>query len=246
MSGVVLFLAALIILLRVTAPDILVSIAKPAWRLGASAESGLSALSGLFHNAALREAERARLVGEVAALSAENTVLAERARDLETVLGTRLSPPESIVAGVLARPPIVPYDVLITDQGSRAGVIIGVSVRGAGGIPLGTVESVTEYTSHVVLHSAPARQTAGWIGASRVPVTLIGQGAGAFVASVSRDTGVEAGDLILVSGGGALPIGVIENVKTDPSSPLATLFVRPLANPFSITWVTIATEEPHP
>ena len=245
-GGAVLALAALVVLLRFVAPDALVAVARPAWSFGAGVGSGLNALSGLFRDGASREAERRRLVEETATLSAENTILAERVRDLEGLLGTRSSAPEGIVAGVLARPPVSPYDILITDQGSKAGVSVGASVRGAGGIPLGTVESVTEDASRVTLYSAPSRRTEGWIGASRIPVTLIGEGAGVFSASVPRDAAIVAGDAVLIPGGGALPIGSIETIETDPSSPLATLFIRPLVNPFSIIWVTIEKREPLP
>ena len=166
----------------------------------------------------------------------------EGVRDLEPLLGTRVSAQKGIVAGVLARPPLVPYDVLVADQGSSAGVSLGARAYGAGGTPLGTVESVTEHTSRVLLYSAPARQTGGWVGDTRIPVILIGEGAGAFSASLPRDAGVRTGDVVLVPGGGSLPIGVIEMVETAPSSPLAFLSITPITNPFSITWVTIADE----
>jgi cell shape-determining protein MreC len=189
--------------------------------------------------ASLQE-DRDRLMRANETLTNQNGVLAARAADLERLLGGRAEAPAGIVAAVLARPPVSPYDMLVVDQGARAGVTEGSAVYGAGGIPVGTVADVVQNSARVSLYSTTGRVTEGWLGANRLPVQLIGAGAGAFDARVDAATGILVGDAVYVPGPGALPIGTVTEVITDPSSPNIILRIRGQASPFSMTWVTIA------
>ncbi|HRH55963.1 MAG TPA: rod shape-determining protein MreC, partial [Candidatus Paceibacterota bacterium] len=144
-----------------------------------------------------------------------------------------------VLAGVLVRPPVSPYDTLILDQGSSAGVEAGMRAEGAGGLPIGIVESASANSSRVILYSAPGKETESWAGEARIPITLRGEGSGAMSATVAREAGIVAGDLVYVSGPGAIAIGSVVAVDNDPSSPRSRINVRPLANPFSMTWVTL-------
>jgi len=96
-----------------------------------------------------------------------------------------------------------------------------------------------EGSAQVSLYSAAGRSTLGWAGEARIPIELLGVGSGAFRASVAKDSGIAIGDLVYVPGPGALPIGTVVRIDTDPSSPTGILFVKPLASPFSLTWVAM-------
>jgi cell shape-determining protein MreC len=201
--------------------------------LGDWATASLGAVSGA--NPALDQ-----LAQEHAALRAENATLVAKVADLTALLGTRTEPFEGILAGVLARPPVSPYDTLLVDQGSDDGVGLGARVYGPGGTPIGAVTEVLRRSAQVTLYSTRGSLQYGWAGANRTPVELSGAGSGGFFATAPRDAGLVPGDGVYLAHGGALPIGVVVELTTDPSAPLTEVHVRPFTNPFSLTWVTIA------
>jgi cell shape-determining protein MreC len=231
---------ALLFMLRMAAPGALVALISPLLSAGTGLTNAAGGLASTFGSPQKLARERDSAVRERDALAAQNAILAAKVADLTKLVGARTEPAHAILAGVLARPPVSPYDALLLDQGSDAGVVPGALVSGPGGVPVGTIESVAKGSSRAVLFSAPGRETAGWVGESRAPLTLAGQGAGAFGTEVPHETAVAVGDEVFVAGPGALPIGVVMRVDSNPSSPDTALRIRPAVNPFSLTWVTIA------
>ncbi len=110
---------------------------------------------------------------------------------------------------------------------------------GQGGSPLGTVEKVEAGSSRITLFSAPGRETSGWVGEARTPVTFTGAGAGVMNATVPKDALVQVGDIAYLPGPGALAFGVVARVDSNPSSPESQVRVQPTINPFSVLWVQI-------
>ena len=224
---------------RFLLPGALVAVSKPFWSAGTSLSAGVGNVGAFFTDKTTLMNERDALSAENAALKAASGTSAARIQDLERLLGDRADAGNGVLAGVLARPPVSPYDVLVIDQGSDAGIMVGSRVQGPGGMPLGTVESVTKSCARVLLYSAPAKETESWIGEARIPVTVVGEGAGSLSAQVAREAGIVVGDLVYMMGPGALAVGTVIDVGNDPSSPRSRVDIRPLQNPFSITWVTV-------
>lgn len=230
---------AVVITLHFFAPGLLTRAVRPFANFGAMLGNETAATVSLDSKEALRE-ERDRLASENVALSERAALLSTQLADLTRLLGTRTEPEKGIVASVRARPPVAPYDVLVTDQGSLSGVTLGAVAYGPGGTPIGTVGAVSSSESRIALYSTRALATEGWAGSARIPLTLTGEGAGAFSATVAREAGVAVGDGVYVAGNGVSPIGTIVAITSDASSPSVELEVRPYTNPFSLTWVTIA------
>lgn len=239
-GGVVLFIGALFVLARFFFPDALLAVGTPFWGIGNAAASGLSGVEAIFGNSSELTRERDQLAAENAALTATNQALTAQVTDLTRLVGSRTASDHGILAGVLARPPVAPYDTLLIDAGADAGVANGAFVYGPGGVPLGTVDAVTRTGARVTLFSNGGRQNDGWVGDSRIPVTLIGKGGGAFGATLPRGSAAKVGDIVYLPGPGALPIGTLVRIDTNPSSPRDTLFIQPSANLFSLTWVEVA------
>lgn len=229
----------LFLILRAFLPGALVALGTPFWLTGNALTAGAGDSLSFFTSKESLLKERDALREEAAALYAKNAALEAQAADLARLLGDRADAPPGVLAAVLARPPVAPYDTLILDQGSDAGVSVGDRVAGPGGIPLGTIESVTKASSRALLYSAPGRETESWVGESRLPLSLSGEGSGAMTAVVAREAGVSVGDLVYVPGPGAVPIGTVVEVGSDPSSPRSRVDIRPVTNPFSVTWVTV-------
>lgn len=225
--------------LRFAAPAVLARIAGPLWNVGASLSAHTRGVATTESKTSLR-ADRDRLSSDNAVFTAQNAALASQVADLTALLGSRTEPPKGIVARVLARPPVAPYDVLIVDQGADAGVSVGAVAQGPGGTPIGTVGESDKGQSRIALFSTSGLTHDGWIGSSHIPVTVTGAGAGAFRAEVPKQAGVLVGDTVYLASASALPIGTVVQIESDPSSPSVGLDVRPYVNPFSLTWVTIS------
>ncbi len=234
-----LVLVLIFAVLRFLLPGVLVAVASPLWSVGSSLSVAAGNVGSFFTDKAVLTNERDRLLADNAAYYAKNAQLDAKVKDLERLLGGRTEPIDGILAGVLSRPPVSPYDVLIVNAGSNARVSVGSRADGPGGMPLGEVESVTKNSARILLYSTPGKETESWIGEERIPVTLIGEGSGAMSAVVAREAGIAIGDLVFASGPGALPVGSVIAVGNDPSSPRSRVDIRPLLNPFSVTWVTI-------
>jgi cell shape-determining protein MreC len=210
-----------------------------------------SFFAGIGNSAKLVQ-ENKTLSQEILTLQNENTVLTARSQDLTSLLsvssesagGTGTSGASGaragILAGVLASPPLSPYDTLIVSSGSAQGVVRGAQVYAAGGIPIGTVTEVTSTTAIVQLLSTPGVTTNGWAGTARVPVEVMGVGAGSYTATLPAAASVSVGDSVYAPGPGAVPFGTVTKIDADPSSPTVVLHIQSLVNMFSITWVEIS------
>lgn len=210
-------------------PDTIRALLQPLQGMGA----GLSSLVAHQGNAGAKE--RDELIKALEDERVKNKALEERIKEL-----SGFSPDlTGVMAQVISRPPTSPYDVLIVSPGEDAGVRTGMIAYTSASTPLGTVELVSKQSARILLYSAPERVTEGWVGAQKVPVSLIGRGAGAFVGELSKDAAVLVGDGVFIPGEGSQLIGTVHEVIASPSSPTVVIQVRPLTNPFSITTVML-------
>lgn len=226
-------LVVVVLLLRFVFPSVFTGATSMLWSIGSSA----SHIGASFGDTVALSRERDALLLERDALLAENLALRESVEEYrELQEGGR-------IAGVLARPPLTPYDVLIVDSGSEQGVRAGDRVFAQGGVPVGLVADVSAHESRVKLFSSGGYETYGWIGEERHAVTFVGQSMGAFYVAVPRDIEISVGDTAYMPGPGARPFGQVVNVRSGASSPEQILHVRPYISPFSITSVEIVSGE---
>jgi cell shape-determining protein MreC len=235
---VLLGIALLLFIIRAAAPNLFVTIATPLWRVSSLAAGGAADVAAFAENPATLMHERDEAQANVAALTNENANLTAKVADLERLLGSRRTAENGILAAVLSRPPESPYDTLIIDAGESAGVAEGAVVAADGGVPVGRVASAAAKTARVILFTSSGTKTDAWVGAHRIPVTLTGEGGGAWSASVPKDAGAAEGDPVEVFGSSV--VGTVTRVDSDTSSPSATLRIQAAVNPFSILWVTVS------
>jgi len=228
-----LFCALIVFLLRLVAPNFFWHVFTPIYNIGDTFAAGSHTFFSSFEHTATLAAENEKLREENTILTNENKALTQKNAAV-TLLGD-----SGIIAGVVARPLESPYDTLVLAAGKNAGVTLGQEAFGAGGVPLGVISSVLADFSRVMLFSAPGVTTNGWVGNNAVPLTLQGTGAGTFQATVARAANISVGDEIFVPGPGALPIGKVTRIDSNPSAPSETLRITPALNIFSITWVIV-------
>jgi cell shape-determining protein MreC len=239
--GAAFVLIALITLfMRLVFPGALVAVTRPLWWMSGVTSGGLHSLGAVFASPMQLQGELDAATAQITTLTDENKALAGQVTDLKKLLGARSEAPPAVLAGVLARPPESPYDTLIVDQGGSANVMPGALVTGPGGVPVGRVSTVAAASAHIQLFSSYGIKTDGWAGEARIPVTLTGEGGGAFSAVVPKDANLVVGDTVYVGDGGAAPVGTIVRLDVDPSSTAITVRIEPLTNPFSLTWVLIS------
>lgn len=236
------FLVVLIVVLRVAAPNLILAASEPFWRLGSALTGSAANASGVAKNSAALSEENDTLRADNQALNNRISALQAKLDDFAHLKGTQDATRATLAAGVLAGPPTSPYDTLIVSLGSEDGVDVGMRALAQGGVPIGRVDSVTAHTARVALFSETGRETSGWVGETRIPVTLLGTGTGTYAAVVPKDSQIQAGDQVYLPGPGAVPVGVVKEVDDDPSSPRRMLSITPFVNQFSLTWVEIDPE----
>lgn len=235
-----LFVLLLVVLgtLRIFLPTSLDTVLIPLWSAGNAAASFTKGISAIFVNRANLVAERDTLRAQNAALSAEYEALRAREAGLEASFG-RTPKGEGVLATVVLRPPVSPYDVLVIDEGGHAGVEAGDLVVAPGSIPLGRISSVGEKSARVLLFSAPGTEEAVWVGTKHIPGTLLGEGSGAFSVSLPRAAEVEEGDLVALPAFSGGVVGTVAIIEEDPSSPVKKIYVKNSTNLFSLFWVRV-------
>ncbi len=230
----------LIVALRIIFPGALVALLTPVSNLSNLAATTASNVTASFKNPVELQQELDAANVNNAVLIEQNAALIAKTQDLEALLGDRVAPPPSILASVVARPPMSPYDTLLIDQGSIARVQVGAQVLGPLGTPIGTIASVTPHSARVVLYSSPDVSSVAWVGEERLGITLLGMGGGAFYATAPNDAPLAEGDAVYMSSEGAVRIGTITRIDGDPSTPSVTLRIQPVVNFYSLTWVSVS------
>ena len=227
--GIAVFLLAVRLLL----PNVFWTVLSPLYHAADAIGAGSHSFFAGFEDASVLALRNEELEKQNAALVDENRALADKAGALDALS------PGGIAAGVVSRPPESPYDSLIVKVGSKEGVVPGMEAFGPGGVPVGVVTDVLPDFSRVLLFSSPSMTFDAWLGGKHTPIRITGGGGGSFRASLPRLAGVAQGDQVYVAAGGALPIGSVVRIDTDPSSPVVTLQIQGAVNPFTLTWLSL-------
>lgn len=236
--GTILLLVALSITTHFF-PTLFLSLARPGFLLGASLSESTRTLSSFFEDKDALLSRIDALTVENQALQNENRTLRGKFSDITGLRDADSLSIQGIPAGVLVRPPLSPYDTLVIELPSGERAREGALVFATGGVPVGTITKGGT-VAQVELFSAPSRLTYGWVGEKRLPVSLVGESAGAFTATLPREAIVAVNDIVYLPGPGAIAVGSVSHIDSDPSSTSQTLYIVPYVNIFSLTWVVVA------
>lgn len=174
------------------------------------------------------------------ALAADRTILYAENQALKKLLG-RTEGVSVVLAGVVLRPPGVPYDTLVVDAGSREGVVVGDVVSAGGTALIGRVSEVYATTARVRLFSAPEEVYDALLKTAdrTVPVHVEGQGSGSLTAQVPVGVSVSVGDPIVfpdITGGYA---SVVSAVVTEEGASFKKIYAQLPVDPLELTFVEI-------
>ncbi len=158
--------------------------------------------------------------------------------DLKGIASTTLDK-NKILAAVLAKPNVSPYDTILIDAGKNVGVEVGDYVVAEGSIVLGRVSDVYGPFSKAVLLSSPGTETSVAIGKEKIQTVAYGAGGGGFYIKLPREFEVHDGDAIVVPELGNRAIGSAVVVPSDLSSSFIRVTFTLPVNLFTLRWVTV-------
>jgi len=199
-----------------------------------------------LHNT-LTDTTVARLQAELASTTAaiaDRDALYMQNIELKKMLN-RPQTSTQVVAGVLLRPPGLPYDTLMIDAGSENGIVAGELVFAGGSAAIGDISDVYTTTSRVSLFSAPGRtydaQITPKAASGVIPLSLAGQGAGSLLGQVPAGSSAAVGDPVVLPGLGNEFLGIITHIDAPSGSSFETLYVQMPVNIFSLQYVQVQT-----
>jgi rod shape-determining protein MreC len=220
-------------------PGIFSTLARPFWRLEFAIESGLlsSEEKLMSENEALqREVEGVDVrLQQVTALEKENA-------ELKAMLGRGTTTP-LLLAAVLRRPPLAPYDQLIIDVGADFDLASGTPVFTPEQIRIGYITEVQGQTSKVRLLSSPGERFDVLIGDQKEPAIAVGRGGGQYEARVSHEANVKEGDFVTIPSLNDTPAGAITAKISDPSEPFDVVLFAPSVNIYKLRWVLVGKSD---
>jgi len=203
------------------------------WNVGDVTHSMWNALVSNFYEKSALAKENSALRADVSRMQAQvldRNLLDEKMKSLEETLG-RAQGDNRVVAYVLARPGVSPYDTLVVDAGADNGIAVGDVVVYAGSGAIGEIVEITDASAKVKLYSSPKEEHLVTVGLHNIPVVAEGRGMGNFDAKVPQDSIVAVGDNVVLSKGGYV-MGIISLVEAIPAEPMKRIFFR---TPFNIS-----------
>lgn len=190
--------------------------------------------------------ENERLKKELAAARMSNgmyTVLEDENAELRTLLGDEGESPRT-AAGVVARPPFVPYDTLIIDRGRRDGIVSGGTVYRQNDEVIGVIGRVFEHSALVTLLSSPGVESTVYIIGPDIYTTAYGEGDGTIRVSVPQGIVLTVGDIVILPSLDRGILGPVSTVRSESTRPEQSGYVV-LETPIqSLRFVTVGAPVP--
>lgn len=180
-------------------------------------------------------------LGRESVTTGSTELLARENAELRDLLGTNQSG-ERIAAGVLGRPSVTPYDVLIIDKGSRDGVVVSAPVYIGAHEAIGYVEKVFPDSSVVILATSPNVESTAYIFGPNIYTTARGQGGGVLEVKVPQGIALSVGDLVVLPALGSGLYGKITLVDSVPTEPEQRGYVTQSIPLQSLRVVSVGTQ----
>ncbi len=152
-------------------------------------------------------------------------LLSSENRELRALLSEGAE--ERILAGVISRPNIMPYDVLVLDKGSEDGVLVGAPVFIGENVVIGVVEKVFNSSAVVVLVTTPELVSSVYIVGPNIYTNAEGVGGGLMRIGVPQGIPLAVGNPVILVGVDSGIYGRISHVESIPSEPEQSAYVSP-------------------
>ena len=159
-------------------------------------------------------------------------------QELKDVMG-RASSTNFILATVISKPPTSPYDTLIIDGGTKAGMEVGQAVNVNGDVPIGTISEVFLDSALVDLYSSPGDKMDARLDPAQIDVTLFGHGGGDYLVSVPHDLTVATSSVVVSKEINPHVLGKLQKTISDPRDSSQTLIFSSPININQLSFVEV-------
>ncbi|HEY4496427.1 MAG TPA: rod shape-determining protein MreC [Candidatus Paceibacterota bacterium] len=138
-------------------------------------------------------------------------------------LGGRNVNESFVLAAILNRPPISPYDTFIIDIGSDKGIAIGDIAAVDKNSIIGEISSIAKNSAVVSLYSTPDQETQVAVGVERAEAPARGRGGGNFEIRLPKNIVVEIADAITLPSINHRLLGFVSKIYTGTNDPFQTI-----------------------
>lgn len=186
--------------------------------------------------------EISRLRSDVAATEGDKhtiKTLTDENEELRSLLGHEGE--DRILAGIIGRPGLLPYDSLMIDQGTNDGIVEGAPVYIGDSTVVGIVRNAAHKTSVVELVTSPGFEATVFIMGPDIYTNAVGIGGGQLRVGVPQGIPLSEGDLVVLPSVASGVYGEISIVQSVPSRPEQYGFVSPQTPLASIRFVSVGT-----
>jgi len=165
----------------------------------------------------------------------------EENRALKNDLG-RFDGEERIIAAILTKPNLSPYDTFVIDAGSTQNVKTGDYVL-SGNFLIGMIGETHPNYSKAILYSTNDQTTTVTIGANNIQTEAVGRGGGNFTAKLPKEIGIKTGDLVKLSGLNQKFFGTVGDIEKTLTGSFQTILFSLPVNIHELKWVEIAAKQ---
>ncbi len=168
---------------------------------------------------------------EYDALAKENTLLKES-------FG-RQSGRDLVLARILSKPPISPYDTLALDAGLSHGIALGSVVYTPAGGAVGVVGDISSTKSFVTLFSNAGTETELVSVRTGTHFTVRGEGGATLRVDVPKDTDIVWGDVFALPHIDPSIVGSVYHIDTESENAFKEVYIRFPGNIWNSTYVLV-------
>lgn len=147
---------------------------------------------------------------EISRLRAEND-------SLRTLLGE--DEDKRVLAKVIAKPGMVPYDTMVIDAGSNEGITEHAPVFIGDSVVIGYVQKVFPETSVVLLVTSPGLESTAYVLGPNIYATAVGQGGGVLRLGVPQGIELSEGNVVIVPTLSGAMFGEVVAVESESARP---------------------------
>lgn len=186
--------------------------------------------------------ENRRLDEELNKMKADlsvDKIIRKENENLKALLGRNVAERKTVLAAVLVRPSISPFDVIIIDAGIDKGVKAGNRVLYKDSFTIGEVEEIYDRSSKVKMYSSPGEKFLALVGERLVQVEAEGLGGGNFSAKLPRDIEVNEGDAAVVPSISTAIFGFVQKIELNPTDSFQKIIFKIPVNLSELQWVLV-------
>ena len=236
-----LFLALILYLLPNTISSTGRTLSRPIWYVGSLVASSFSRSVSFFSSRNNLISKNTALEEEINSLKLKETdygILLKENQDLKSELG-RPGVSGKVLASILSKPPVSPFDTFVIDIGSSLGIKEGNKVYLGGNIIVGKVKSVTGGTSIVELFSNSSVKQESTLSRTGATFVLQGHGGANFILEVPKEADILWGDVFTYPDINSSIIGTVYYIDTNSQSSFKTIYLRIPGNVFSARYLFV-------